>query len=78
MNYDLGKLFEHALPFLLREGIVSNREEAKQKREYLLSVFKLVRARVKTLVELADACSYFFQNEHDACGVGLVVIFLRM
>ena len=70
MNYDLAKLYQHALPFLLEKGIVSKRKEAEQKRGYLLSVFGLVRARVKTLPELADACSYFFQDvrEYDEKG----------
>jgi len=70
MNYDLEKLLDHALPFLLSEGIIANPEEAEQKQAYLLAVFKLVRERVKTLPELADACSYFFQEitEYDEKG----------
>ena len=77
MNYDLERLCEHALPFLLDEGIVSNREEAEQKREYLLSVFKLVRGRVKTLPELVDACSYFFKDITDYDEKGQKKYFLK-
>ncbi|NPV89917.1 MAG: glutamate--tRNA ligase [Firmicutes bacterium] len=63
-SYDLEKLAYHALPFLIREGLVDN-DTADQNRDYIRSVIKAVRERVKTLQELAEACRYFFQDVTD-------------
>lgn len=61
---DLQKFIDHALPFLLHEGILTLQEE-QQNHEYLVTVVKTVRERVRTLQELADACRYFYQDVTD-------------
>ena len=75
-TYDLEKLTDTAIPFFIREGIVS-RLEAEQKHDYILSVIKAVRERVKTLQELPEACSYFFKDISDYEEKGKKKYFLR-
>ncbi|MDD2211782.1 MAG: glutamate--tRNA ligase [Clostridia bacterium] len=65
MKYDLEQLVAHAVPFLMQAGIISGELEAEQKHDYLCSVINVLRARVKTLPELAEACRYFFQDVVD-------------
>ncbi len=60
-EYDLEKLTLYAVPFLIREGIVSG-QEAEQNADYILAVVKTVRERVRTVQDLAEASRYFFQD----------------
>ncbi|MCM1565247.1 MAG: glutamate--tRNA ligase [Dehalobacter sp.] len=60
-KYDLDKLTDCAMPFLIKEGIVSE-IEAENKQDYIMAVIQAVRERVRTLQELPEACRYFFQN----------------
>ncbi|NPV89854.1 MAG: glutamate--tRNA ligase [Firmicutes bacterium] len=68
-SYGLEKLASHALPFLIREGLIDN-DTADQNHDYILSVISTVRERVKTLPELAEASRYFFKDvtEYDEKG----------
>lgn len=63
-EYDLEKLTFHAMPFLIQEGIISSLE-AEQNHDYIVSVIKAVRERVRTLQELTEACRYFFEDIID-------------
>ncbi len=63
-NYDMEELTSQAVPFFIREGIISQ-SEAEQNREYILSVIEAVRERVKTLQELPETCRYFFEDVTD-------------
>ncbi len=63
-KYDLEKLTSCAIPFLIREGIISSLE-AEQNHYYILPVINLVRERVRTLQELGEACRYFFRDITD-------------
>lgn len=58
-NYAPEKLLPHALPFLVKAGLVADQKEAAQKQAYLVAVLAAVRERVKTLAELPEACRYF-------------------
>lgn len=52
-----------ALPFLAGAGISA--EQAKENWEKFLSIVSLLRSRAKTLVELADGATYFFNAVTD-------------
>lgn len=54
-------LFERALPFLERVGLVTLPLEGDL-RDYTKRAVLAVRERVSTLVEVADACTYFFKE----------------
>lgn len=56
---DLEDVTREAIPFLLDKGLVK-KEEVTQQYELIRQVVVLVRERVKTLVELAEAAEYFF------------------
>jgi len=60
-TYDLDSLTLQATPFFIKAGLMSDLE-AEEKREYLRDVVNVVRERVRTLGELAEASRYFFQD----------------
>ncbi len=60
-SYDLNQLTEAALPFFVEEGILTA-EEGRVNSAYFQKVVELIRSRVKTLNELAEAGRYFFED----------------
>ena len=56
---DLDTLVEQEIPFLQQKGLVPEDVSAEQ-HEYITRVVEIVRTRVKTLAEVADASDYFF------------------
>ncbi|ADH60645.1 glutamyl-tRNA synthetase [Thermoanaerobacter mathranii subsp. mathranii str. A3] len=66
-NYDLDKLTEAVIPFLKDKNLI--REEFDY--DYIKKIVSIVREREKTLVDIADAMSYYFTevNEYEEKGV---------
>lgn len=64
------KVLPEAKSFFIKKGLVSNEWFAKN-NEYFIKLLNVVRVRVKTLVELTDACTYFFKDvkSYDEKGV---------
>ncbi len=60
----LEKVADLAVPFFVSEGLLKPVLEQKD-RIYLLKVVELVREREKTLLDLARASYYFYQDEFD-------------
>lgn len=60
---NLGRVVEQAMPFLQQKGLVAE-EPAPEQLEYINKVVELVRTRVKTLTEVADASDYFFSDDY--------------
>jgi glutamyl-tRNA synthetase len=58
---DLDTLVEQEIPFLQQKGLVPEDVSAEQ-HEYITRVVEIVRTRVKTLAEVADASDYFFSD----------------
>ena len=66
-NYDLDKLTEAVIPFLKAKNLI--REDFDY--DYIKKIVSAVREREKTLVDIADAMSYYFTevNEYEEKGV---------
>ncbi|TDA69797.1 MAG: glutamate--tRNA ligase [Clostridia bacterium] len=64
VTVDLEEITSRALPFFQRQGLVSQNPSPKEV-DYLRQVVGLVRDRVKTLVEVVDAATYFFTDDWD-------------
>lgn len=66
----LEKILPEAKPFFIKDGFVTEDWFAEHE-EYFAKLLDVVRVRVKTLQEVADAASYFFQDvtEYDPKGV---------
>lgn len=66
----LEKILPEAKPFFIKDGFVTEDWFAEHE-EYFAKLVDVVRVRVKTLQEVADAASYFFQDvtEYDPKGV---------
>ncbi len=64
------RITDMAIPFLQKEGIVSSSINAAEK-EIIGATVELVRVKVKTLAEIAEAARYFFTDdfEYDQKGV---------
>lgn len=60
-RYELNRLTDAAIPFFVN-GALCTEAEAGQNRDYLKKVIDLLRTRVKTLQELVESGSYFFQK----------------
>ncbi|MDN5347372.1 MAG: glutamyl-tRNA synthetase [Clostridia bacterium] len=58
---DLDRITEMAIPFLQKKGFIAE-PLAPESYAYVRRVVGVVRDRVKTLEEIADAASYFFQE----------------
>ncbi|MGD0153563.1 MAG: glutamate--tRNA ligase [Thermacetogeniaceae bacterium] len=58
----LDSVVEQALPFLWQKGLVPQ-EISPSQQEYIKRVVELVRTRVKTLAEVAEAADYFFSDD---------------
>ncbi|ADD02146.1 glutamyl-tRNA synthetase [Thermoanaerobacter italicus Ab9] len=66
-NYDLDKLTEAVIPFLKAKNFIVEDFDY----EYIKKIVSTVREREKTLVDIADAMSYYFTevNEYEEKGV---------
>lgn len=66
----LAMVWQDAKEFMVKSGLVSA-EFMANNEEYMKHLFDVVRVRVKTLQEVVDASTYFFQDfaEYDAKGV---------
>jgi len=60
---DTEKLLEMVVPFLIKEGLVTE-NTASQKREWLLKFISLFKERCKTLKEFAEKGRYFFEFDY--------------
>lgn len=60
-SLDLDDVTRQAIPFLLRQGLVTA-AQAEAQFDTIKDIVAVVRTRVKTLVELAEAMTYFFQD----------------
>ena len=67
---ELNRIAEMAIPFLQKKGIIGSYITAAEK-ERITKIVQLVRVKVKTLAEIADASQYLFSDEfdYDAKGV---------
>ena len=63
-EYNLDKLVEAARPFFEKKGLIDN-ELTVSECDYLKKVIATVRERAKTLIELADASTYFYRDNYD-------------
>ncbi|MDO9534791.1 MAG: glutamate--tRNA ligase [Bacillota bacterium] len=61
---ELEEVVDRALPFLKEENLISE-EIAPEEYEKIKIIVDLVRERVKTLREVADASLYFFRDEFE-------------
>lgn len=61
---DLDRIVELAIPFLQKKGLVPE-EIPEDLMGYIRRVVEVVRTRVKTLAEIADASEYFFKDDFD-------------
>jgi glutamyl-tRNA synthetase len=59
---NLDSVVKQAIPFLQRKGLVAENISTEQ-HEYITRVVEIVRTRVKTLAEVADASDYFFSDD---------------
>jgi glutamyl-tRNA synthetase len=59
--YNSDALTGQAIPFFIQAGLISHLE-AEEKREYIREVVSVVKERVRTLAELAEASRYFFED----------------
>ncbi|MBE3591653.1 MAG: glutamate--tRNA ligase [Thermoanaerobacter sp.] len=66
-NYDLDKLTEAVIPFLKAKNLIGEDFDY----DYIKKIVSAVREREKTLVDIADAMSYYFTevNEYEEKGV---------
>ncbi len=69
-NASTVRITEMAIPFLLKESIISE-EQVSQEKEKIEAVVGLVKEKVKTLSEIAEASVYFFHDDfvYDQAGV---------
>jgi len=59
---ELGGVVEQAIPFLRQKGLLPD-DISPEQDEYITRVVEIVRTRVKTLAEIADASDYFFSDD---------------
>lgn len=60
-SLDLDEVTREALPFFLHKGFIT-KESATEQYDYIRQAVSVVRDRVKTLEELAEAAAYFFED----------------
>ncbi|MCX8030501.1 MAG: glutamate--tRNA ligase [Thermodesulfovibrionales bacterium] len=60
MNTDSEKLAELILPFLIKDNIITNKEEVNKK--WLAKAIDLLKERSKTLQEMANSLKYFISD----------------
>jgi len=75
-TYDLDHLTLQAIPFFIQAGLMSDLEALEQ-REAVRDVIGVVRERVRTLAELAEASRYFFQDIVSYDEKGLQKYFMK-
>ncbi|MDQ7095292.1 glutamate--tRNA ligase [Desulfosporosinus sp. PR] len=73
---DADSLTSRALPFFIKAGLI-NALEAKEKREYIRDVVNVVKEKVRTLEELAEASRCFFQDVADYEEKGIEKYFIK-
>jgi glutamyl-tRNA synthetase len=73
---DLDGVVEQTIPILQQRGLVPECL-APEQQEYIKQVVDVVRTRVKTLIEVADASGYFFSDDFDYEEKGLRKYFSR-
>ena len=59
---DLDRVVEQSIPFLQQRGLVPD-DVSTEQGEYITRVVEIVRTRVKTLAEIAEASDYFFTDD---------------
>ncbi|MGB9780065.1 glutamate--tRNA ligase [Caldanaerobacter sp.] len=66
-NYDLDKLTQAVIPFLQKKGLIGENYDY----EYIKRIVAVVREREKTLVDIAEAMTYYFKDveSYDEKGV---------
>ncbi|MBE3579800.1 glutamyl-tRNA synthetase [Caldanaerobacter subterraneus subsp. tengcongensis MB4] len=57
-SYDLDKLTQAIIPFLQKKGLIGENYDY----EYIKKIVSVVREREKTLVDIADAMTYYFKE----------------
>lgn len=67
---DLDRLTDLVVPFMIRAGVIADAPDAAG-HAYLKQLVGAARDRAKTLIELADALAYFYQDtfEYDEKGL---------
>ena len=73
---DQSRIVSMAIPFLQKEGIISSSITAGEK-ENIGAIVRLVRVKVKTLAEIAEASRYFFTDDFDYDPKGVTKHFKR-
>ncbi len=73
---DSESLTLQAIPFFIQAGLVSHLE-AEEKRKYIRDVISVVKERVRTLRELAEASRYFFQEIEGYDEKGIEKYFIK-
>lgn len=61
---DLDRITDAVVPFMIKAGIIASAPVGAD-RDYLRQVVAVSRDRAKTLIELADVVSYFYQDVHE-------------
>lgn len=72
-EYDINKLTEAVIPFLKDKNLISD----DFNYNYVKRIVNVVREREKTLVDLADAMSYYFSDITDYEEKGIKKYFMR-
>ena len=67
---NLADIVKQTIPFMIKKGLITEQETVEH-YEYISAVIHVVRERVKTLAEVADASEYFFKDvtAYDEKGV---------
>ncbi len=73
-SLELERIKEEAIPFLIKHGLIS-REDIVQKEEMIKRIIELVREKVRTLDEIADASLYFFRDDFPYEEKGAIKLF---
>ncbi|WKV08781.1 glutamate--tRNA ligase [Thermoanaerobacterium sp. CMT5567-10] len=60
-NCDIDRLTKEVIPFLINKGLIGDNYDY----DYIKKIVSAVREREKTLNEIADAMSYYFNDEFD-------------
>ncbi|WHE07873.1 glutamate--tRNA ligase [Thermoanaerobacterium thermosaccharolyticum] len=60
-NCDIDRLTKEVIPFLINKGLIGDNYDY----DYIKKIVSAIREREKTLNEIADAMSYYFNDEFD-------------
>lgn len=75
-EYDLDKLAAIAFPFFEQNNLLSGKLTAEE-FVYFRAVIGTIRERAKTLVELAEAAAYFYEDHFEYDEKGIKKVFLK-